>query len=61
MKIKDLALQDAANALINVSDNEQVKRDSENAHERWFNHVGDKLSDMLGARLLLNVDKFFES
>jgi hypothetical protein len=60
MKIKGLALQDAANALNDVSYNEEIKRDSENPHERWFNHVRDILSGMFGARLLLNCNKFFK-
>jgi hypothetical protein len=59
MKIKGLALQDAANALNDVSYNEQI-RDSENPHERWFNHVRNILSGMFGARLLLNFNKFFK-
>ena len=53
------ALQDAANALIDVSSNEQVNREWRTAHERWFNHVRNILRDVLGARLLLNFDEFF--
>ena len=38
-----------------------IRRDLGNTHERWFNHVGNILSGMLSARLLLDFDEFFES